>query len=91
MLSVTDKSGQPVAGLKQEDFTLRDDGQPGKIVSFQAFDGVTAKPDPAVEIILVIDELNMPAQQLSIAEHESGEFSAPKPGLSRLGPIDLPD
>jgi VWFA-related protein len=71
---VTDKSGHPVAGLKQEDFTFRDNGQPGKIVSFQAFDGVTAKPDPAVEVILVIDELNMPAQQLSIAEHEAENF-----------------
>ncbi len=71
---VTDKSGNPVTGLKQQDFTLRDNGQPGKIVSFQAFDGVTAKPDPPVEIILVIDELNMPALQLSIAEQEAENF-----------------
>ena len=56
---VTDKSGNPVAGLKQQDFTLLDNGQPGKIVSFQAFDGVTARPDPAVEVIVVIDELDM--------------------------------
>src|SRR5277367_5663294 len=56
---VTDKSGNPVAGLGQQDFTLEDNGQPGKIVSFQAVDGVTAKPDPPVEVILVIDELNM--------------------------------
>jgi VWFA-related protein len=71
---VTDKSGNPVAGLRQQDFTFRDNGEPGKIVSFQAFDGVTAKPDPAVEVILVIDELNMPALQLSIAEHEAENF-----------------
>jgi VWFA-related protein len=71
---VTDKSGNPVTGLKQQDFTLRDNGQPGKIISFQAFDGVTAKPDPPVEIILVIDELNMLTQQLSIAEHEAENF-----------------
>src|ERR1700756_4604447 len=48
---VTDKSGNPVAGLKQQDFTLRDNREPGKIVSFQAFDGVTAMPDAAVEVI----------------------------------------
>jgi VWFA-related protein len=71
---VADKSGEPVAGLRQQDFTLRDNGEPGKIVSFQAFDGVTAKPDPAVEIILVIDELNMPPPQLSIAEQEAENF-----------------
>jgi VWFA-related protein len=71
---VTNKSGDPVAGLKQEDFSLRDNGLPGKIVSFQAFDGVTARPDPPVEIILVVDELNMPAQQLSVAEREAENF-----------------
>jgi VWFA-related protein len=71
---VTDKSGNPVAGLRQQDFTLRDNGQPGKVVSFQAFDGVTAMPDTAVEVILVIDELSMPALQLSIAEHEAENF-----------------
>jgi VWFA-related protein len=71
---VTDKSGNPVTLLKQQDFTLRDNGQPGKIISFQAFDGVTAKPDPPVEIILVIDELSMTARQLSIAEHEAENF-----------------
>jgi VWFA-related protein len=71
---VTDKSGNPVAGLNQQDFTLRDNGQPGKIVSFQAFDGITAKPDPPVEVILVIDELSMTGLQLSIAEHEAENF-----------------
>lgn len=71
---VTDKSGNAVAGLKQQDFTLRDNGEPRKIVSFQAFDGVTAMPDAAVEIILVIDELNMPPLQLSIAEQEAENF-----------------
>jgi VWFA-related protein len=71
---VTDKEGNPVTGLQQGDFKLQDNGQPGKIISFQAFDGVTAKPDPAVEIILVIDELNMPAPQVSIAEHEAENF-----------------
>jgi hypothetical protein len=36
---VTDKSGNPVTGLRQQDFTLRDNGQQANIVSFQAFDG----------------------------------------------------
>ena len=71
---VTDKSGNPVTGLRQQDFTLQDKGQPAKIVSFQAFDGVTAKPDPPVEVILVIDELNMPPAQLSEAEREAENF-----------------
>jgi VWFA-related protein len=57
---VMDKTGNPVTGLRQQDFTLQDNGQPGKIVSWQAFDGVTTEPDPPVEVVLVIDELNLP-------------------------------
>jgi hypothetical protein len=59
-VAVTDKDGHPVTGLKQQDFKLWDNGQPGKIVSWQAFDGVTTEPDPPVEVILVLDELNLP-------------------------------
>jgi VWFA-related protein len=81
-VAVTDKSGNAVTGLKQQDFALRDNGQPGKIISFQAFDGAArsvkalgdVEGDPPVEVILVIDELNMPALQLSAAEREAGNF-----------------
>jgi hypothetical protein len=70
---VTDKSGNAVTGLKQQDFTFVDNGQPEKMVSFQAFDGaarnVTALGDvdgePPVEVILVFDELNLPSLQVS--------------------------
>ena len=65
---VRDKSGNPVAGLKQQDFMLRDNAQPGKIVSFQAFDGMTAKPDTPVEVILVIDTVNLLSEQVSAAK-----------------------
>ncbi len=71
---VTDKSGNPVTGLRQQDFTLQDNGQPGKIVSWQAFDGVTAEPDPPVEVILVLDELNLPATLVSAENDEARNF-----------------
>ena len=71
---VSDKNGNPVTGLRQQDFTLRDNGQPAKIVSWQAFDGVTAAPDPPVEVILVIDELNLPAALVSAANDEARNF-----------------
>src|ERR1700722_8452956 len=35
---VTDKSGKPVPGLQQQDFTLLDDKQPQPILSFHATD-----------------------------------------------------
>lgn len=58
-VTVTDKSGNSIAGLEPGDFTLLDHGMPAKIVSFQAFNEVD-RPEPPVEIILVIDLLNSP-------------------------------
>lgn len=55
---VTNKAGRVVSGLEDKDFSLLDNDQPAKIVSFSAFDGVQSKPDPAVEIVLVIDTVN---------------------------------
>jgi VWFA-related protein len=67
---VTDKAGRLVTGLESKDFALLDNGQPAKILSFQAFDGVSAKPDPPVEVILFIDTLDMPER---LATHEREE------------------
>jgi VWFA-related protein len=55
---VRDASGNLVTGLQAQDFSLLDEGKPRKIASFAAFDGVKAKPDPAVQMVLVIDALN---------------------------------
>ncbi len=71
---VTDRSGKPVAGLEPNDFTLLDNGEPEKILSFRAFDGITARPDPPVEVILVIDSLNLPFNQISFAKGEVERF-----------------
>ena len=57
---VTDPTGKPVSGLKAADFAVLDEGQPKKIVSFHAYDGVSAKPDHPVKIILVLDMLEAP-------------------------------
>ena len=65
---VTDKSGKSVAGLEPKDFILTDNGVPEKILSFQAFDGITTRPEPPVEVILVIDTLNLPSDKLFLAE-----------------------
>ena len=59
---VTDKSGKPVAGLEQRDFTLLDNKQPQKIVSFQAVEGGTATADPPVEVILLVDQSTLHSQ-----------------------------
>jgi VWFA-related protein len=64
-VTVTDKAGKAVSGLASTDLTLLDNGQPAKIVSFSAFDAVQSKPDPAAEIILVIDAANHTKDQTS--------------------------
>jgi VWFA-related protein len=71
---VTDQQGRSIAGLGEKDLTLLDNGQPREIVTFQAFDGVASKPDPPVEIILVIDEVDLPAVLLGCAEQAAQKF-----------------
>jgi VWFA-related protein len=63
---VTDRTGHAVAGLKRTDFTLLDNGQPRKIISFRAFPATT-ELNPLVSVILLIDTLNLP---LDIAAFE---------------------
>ena len=57
-VAVTDKSGKPVHGLEQQDFTILDNKQPRKILSFRAVEGQTPADGPPVEVILLIDEVN---------------------------------
>ena len=71
---VTDQSGKSVAGLTPADFTLLDNEQPQKSLSFQAIDGKTTGPDPPVEVILVIDTVNLPASQVPLAKSEAEKF-----------------
>ena len=51
---VTPRSGPPVSGLQQQDFTLLDNKAPQPITSFQAFGGSQAP----IEVILLIDAVN---------------------------------
>ena len=63
---VTDTSGTPIPGLRSTDFALLENGSPNRILSFHAFDGLSVKPDPPVEVILVIDTLQIPVGLASI-------------------------
>jgi VWFA-related protein len=67
---VTNAAGKPVAGLEPQDFKVLDGNQPRRILSFRSFDGITVKPDPPVEVILVLDTANLPFQQYSFTRQE---------------------
>jgi VWFA-related protein len=67
---VAPKSGPPVSGLQQQDFTLLDNKIPQTITSFQA---VTGREAP-IEVILVIDAVNATAQNLNYERIEIDKF-----------------
>jgi VWFA-related protein len=81
---VTDKSGHPVSGLEQNDFTLLDEKQPTKILSFGAVQGNTASAPP-LEVIVLVDEVNtnftytsiVRAQIEKFLRHDGGELQHP--------------
>ncbi len=71
---VTDKPGKPVSGLEMKDFSLMDNKQPAKILSFHAVDGTVQPADPPVEVILVIDTVNLPYLEVAFARQEIAKF-----------------
>lgn len=56
---VTDKSGNPVAGLQQQDFTILDNKRPQAIASFHALAEAGRADDPPQRVVFVIDEVNV--------------------------------
>jgi VWFA-related protein len=73
-LLVSDATGKPVLGLEPSDFKLLDNNQPRRILSFRSFDGITVKPDPSVEVILLFDLVNLPFQQVAFVRSELERF-----------------
>ena len=68
-VTVTDPAGKPAAGLTEADFTLLDNHQPAKIVSFQAADG----PD-STQAILLVDEVNNSFQNVATERNQIIKF-----------------
>jgi VWFA-related protein len=67
---VTQKSGLPVSGLQQNDFTLLDNKVPQTITSFQAVDG---RHDP-IEVILVVDAVNIGYEVVAYERDQIDKF-----------------
>jgi VWFA-related protein len=71
---VTDKTGKPVAGLQQQDFTILDDKQPQPILSFRATDETSKPDDTPQQVIFVIDEVNAASRPVSNARQQLEKF-----------------
>lgn len=85
---VTPKSGRPVGGLKERDFTILDNKAPQTITSFSAVDGGQAP----VEVVVVIDAVNIGYENVALQRLAAKSFcgslragrysAAPAPGSS---------
>ena len=73
---VNPKSGPPVTGLTQQDFTLLDNKSPQPITSFQE---VTGRQAP-VEVVLVIDAVNASAQTVGYERDQLDRFLSSEGG-----------
>jgi VWFA-related protein len=71
---VDDKAGNPVSGLERNDFTLLDDNQPAKILSFHAVDSLAEKPAELVQAILVLDAANLDFSAIGREREEVDKF-----------------
>lgn len=67
---VAGKSGSPVTGLQQQDFTILDNKIPRKITSFQALDG-TQTP---IEVTIVIDAVNAEYHHIAYERDQIDRF-----------------
>jgi VWFA-related protein len=67
---VTPKSGPPVSGLEQQDFTLLDNKIPVTPDSFQALRG----RESVIEVVLVVDDVNTGVEHIAYERSEIDKF-----------------
>jgi VWFA-related protein len=81
---VADKAGKLVSGLDMKDFTLLDNNQPVKILSFHATDNApdatSHGADTPVEVILVLDTVNLDFKFVSYERQEIEKYLASNGG-----------
>jgi VWFA-related protein len=82
---VTDKSGKPVEGLAQRDFTLFDNNREMPIAGFRAHAGAMTVP---VRAILIIDAVNVGFQSVSYSRYGIDTFLR-KDGGRLAAPVSI--
>jgi VWFA-related protein len=70
---VTNKAGKPISGLEAQDFALKDNNLPAKILSFHA-STLVQKDGPLVEAIILLDTVNFAFQDVSRFRQQVSEF-----------------
>ena len=72
-ITVTDANGALVSGLNPQDFTILDNGQPQRLVSYAAYDAAN-KPETPVQVLLLLDALNLDAIELGRIRRAAGRY-----------------
>lgn len=73
-VTVSGKSGQPVSGLHQQDFTVLENKHPQKILSFQEVKGSDPNSAAQVKVILLMDEVNTQFKNVSYERQQVIRF-----------------
>jgi len=75
-LVVTDPQGKPVSGLQAQDFTVLDDEQPQKILSFNAFEEsrANALPGETTQVMILIDTVNSSLSDVAYEREQVATF-----------------
>jgi VWFA-related protein len=71
---VTDRAGNPIPGLKQEDFTVLDDKHPQAITSFREAVGMGPQADPPLQAVVLVDGINNSHHHLQMLKEQLAEF-----------------
>jgi VWFA-related protein len=69
---VNDRTGKPISGLQEQDFTLLDHKLPQKLLSFEAVDPTT--PGALTEVILLVDAINTSFTSVSYERSQIENF-----------------
>lgn len=86
---VNDKSGSPVTGLHEQDFTILDNKLPAKILSFEPM-GQSTAAQGRVDIILVVDAVNTSFDRVAFERDQLVRFFRSENGkLARPVSVDF--
>jgi hypothetical protein len=73
-VTVTDQSGNAVAGLQRSEFKLLDNGQPQQIVAFRAPTKSSTNPDDSLSVILLLDTLHLSPDVAASTRQQAEQF-----------------
>ena len=73
-IAVTDRSGKPVPGLQQQDFTILDNKKPQTILSFREAGESNKAADPPSQAIVLIDAINNTYKDVAFQREQLQSF-----------------